>query len=254
MTLSLFERSYRWLESAVKSSVSNGKVWLESYVIAWFFFHNHLNLLHHDDVLIVIDKFPETLMAYKAVIERQGAPCNILYIADSSDTPPLRRGIIDCNMDFFASNEHNFYHPGMYLKQLLPYLKPQCELFGVYFFFKNGHKSIRKCMADYPESFKHNFNVQWFFSEIKQDFHIVDTIDLWFVFRLRQQSWTWVPRPRRRITFASVSRLYKCNPAIGVVIICLSNFRVAISACAGLPTGFFFSPVRISPAKMAACS
>lgn len=180
MTLSLYERSYHWLEEHIKRKVTHGKVWLEGYVNAWFFFHNHLELLDRRDRLIVIDKFPETLLAYKAIIERQGLPCDVLYISDCSSAPPLRENIIDCVMDFFAVNEHNFYHGDFYLNQLLPYLRRECELFGVYFFFKDGGASRRKLLADYPESSPNNFNIQWFFREIEQNFHVFETTDCGF--------------------------------------------------------------------------
>ena len=81
LTLSLFEQSYRWLERCISSTASHGKVWLEGYVNAWFFFHNHLSLLNSEDSLIVLDKFPETLAAYKEVIENQGSTCDILYLS-----------------------------------------------------------------------------------------------------------------------------------------------------------------------------
>ena len=177
MTLSLYERSYHWLEEHIKRKVTHGKVWLEGYVNAWFFFHNHLELLDRRDRLIVIDKFPETLLAYKAIIERQGLPCDVLYISDCSSAPPLRENIIDCVMDFFAVNEHNFYHGDFYLNQLLPYLRRECELFGVYFFFKDGGASRRKLLA---ESSPNNFNIQWFFREIEQNFHVFETTDCGF--------------------------------------------------------------------------
>ena len=147
---------------------------------AWFFFHNHLDLLDQSDSLIVIDKFPETLLAYKSVIERQGMPCSILYISDCSPLPPLREDVVDCVMDFFAVNEHNFYHADLYLNQLVPYLKRECELFGVYFFFRNGGASMRKLLTDYPESSPNNFNVQWFFQEMKRNFRVISTTDCGF--------------------------------------------------------------------------
>ncbi len=115
MTLSLYERSYHWLEEHIKRKVTHGKVWLEGYVNAWFFFHNH-----------------------------------------------------------------NFYHGDFYLNQLLPYLRRECELFGVYFFFKDGGASRRKLLADYPESSPNNFNIQWFFREIEQNFHVFETTDCGF--------------------------------------------------------------------------
>lgn len=179
MTLSLFERSYRWLEERLRPE-RHGHVWLESYVNAWFFFHNHLELLNKEDSLIVLDKFPETIQAYKMVIERQGPPCNILYIADASGIPPLRHGIIDRNMDFFAVNEHNFYHEDFYLSQMLPYMKEDCWAFGVYFFFRNGGRSMGKLLHDYPEASANNFNIRWFFQNLEENFQLCETDDCGF--------------------------------------------------------------------------
>lgn len=179
-TLSLFEHSYRWLEKHLTATVSDGKVWLEGYVNAWFFFHNHLELLHPSDCLIVVDKFAETLLAYKGVIDRQGPPCDILYIADSSTRPPLRRHCIDRVMDFFASNEHNFYHLDLYLDHLIPYLKTDSELFGVYFFFRNGRKSMDTLLSGYPEASPFNFNIRWFLENTKNRFQILETLDCGF--------------------------------------------------------------------------
>lgn len=176
-TLSLFERSYHWLEEYMQKCVSPGKVWLEAYPTAWFFFHNHLDLLSGEDSLIVIDKFPETLLAYKAVIEQQNPRCKILYIADASTSPPLQKGSIDCCMDFFAVNEYNFYHDGLFLSQMIPYFKRNVELFGVYFFFQNGRKSVDKYLDSYPEGTPTNFNIHWFMEEMKKDFCVLETLD-----------------------------------------------------------------------------
>lgn len=178
--LSLFEQSYRWLERKITSTVSHGKVWFEGYINAWFFFHNHLELLNQEDSLIVLDKFPETLAAYKAVIENQGPTCDILYLADCSMTPPLKKEIIDCSLDFFATNEHNFYHHDFYLSQMLPYFRRNAELFGVYFFFKNGKRSMQTLLRDYPEASEKNFSIRWFLNEARRDFRIVDTFDCGF--------------------------------------------------------------------------
>ena len=183
MTLSLFERSYRWLEERIRADRQadpRGKVWLESYVTAWFFLHNHLDLLGPEDCLIVIDKFHETLLGYKDVIERQGAPFNILYIADAGPTPPIREHIIDRTMDFFGTNEHSFYHENFYLEQMLPYLKDDCRLFGVYFFFQGGTKSMKKYLTSYPGSSSNNFHIQWFLQQLQRRFILDETDDCGF--------------------------------------------------------------------------
>lgn len=132
------------------------------------FFHNHLDLLSPDDTLIVTDKFAETLQAYKAVIEQQNPVCHILYIADAKLELPLKKQSVDCLIDFFASNEHNFYQEDLYLAQIAPYLKQQANIFGVYFFFQHGRKSLAKLRSDYPETSLSNFNVRWFRNELQK--------------------------------------------------------------------------------------
>lgn len=176
-TLSLFERSYHWMEERIRRSVRPGQIWMENYPNAWFFFHNHLELLGREDSLIVIDKFPETLESYKELIDRQGPPCNILYIADASETPPLREACVDCSMDFFASNEYNFYRTGFYLSTLKPYLRADARLFGVYFFFRHGKKTLQNLFRDYPESAPESFNERWFLRELRENFTILETDD-----------------------------------------------------------------------------
>ena len=173
--LSIFEQSYRWVEQSIRVSEGRGRVWLESYVNAWFFFQNHLELLEEDDTLIVVDKFPETLQAYKSVIEWAGAPCDILYIAAAGDKLPLREKLVDCTMDFFSSNEHDFYEKGIYLPRLVPYLRDRAELFGVYFYLEGGERSLRNLREQYPESEPNCFNVRWFLEEMEKTFRILET-------------------------------------------------------------------------------
>lgn len=173
--LSLFEQSYRWVEQSIRSCAGEKRVWLESYVNAWFFFQNHLELLREDDTLIVVDKFPETLQAYKSVIEWAGPPCDILYIAVAGSRLPLREQVVDCTMDFFSSNEHNFYEKGLYLSQLCPYLRDSAELFGVYFHLEGGERSRRNLREQYPDCEPNSFNVHWFLEEMGKKFRILET-------------------------------------------------------------------------------
>ncbi len=178
-TLSLFERSYHWMEERIKKSGGTGHVWLETYVTAWFFLHNHLELLAPDDCLIVVDKFPETLRAYKKVIEEQGVPCPVLYIADASMQPPIRHHCIDRSMDFFGTNEHSFYHEDFYLDRMAPYFSRDCRLFGVYFFFRTGAapKSMQRYLSMYPGASAHNFHWEWFRDHLQGQFRLRDSED-----------------------------------------------------------------------------
>ncbi|MCR5370882.1 MAG: MerR family transcriptional regulator [Clostridium sp.] len=173
-TLSLFEQSYRWLESRVAAPEHHGKIWLEGHVNAWFFFHNHLKLLKPEDGLIVTDKFPETLRSYRKVMEHQGIPCPVMYLADAKEELPLKKEAVDRIMDFFGTNEHSFYSPEFYPDRMFPYLKRNAEIFGVYFSFKNGTKSIEALLREYPECNRSNFNIRWFREHLQKNYHILE--------------------------------------------------------------------------------
>lgn len=176
-TLSLFEKSYHWLENSLLSSGLSGRVLWESYVNAWFFLHNHLELLSDGTELIVTDKFPETLAAYKEIIEQKGGPLDILYIADAGVTPPLKKGCVDIAVDFFASNEHNFYHYDFWPDHMYPYLKKNAVLTGVYFYFDNGKRSMKNLLSEYPESSPDNFSLSFFTNSLKRNFRLTDRCD-----------------------------------------------------------------------------
>ena len=176
ITVSLFEHSNKWLESAILRFGKHGNVWLESYVNAYFFFHNHLHLLNEQDTLIVVDKFPETLRSYKALIDLQNPTCSILYIADASLSLPIRKKMVDCNMDFFATNEFNFYQEGFLLDSLHTYLKENANLFGAYFSFGYRSKELNEVFKNYPTLARSSFSSKWFYKELQKNAVIIDIL------------------------------------------------------------------------------
>ncbi len=166
--LSLFERSYNWMGDRLDGMELGGRVVMETYVNAWFFMHNHLRWLPPDGKYIVADKYPETLHMYKKLIEKQGYGLDILYIADSSLELPLKKGCVDLHLDFFAANEHNFYHHSFLYRRLREFLASDAGLLGTYFYLDNGRKSVENLLAQYPEACEKNFSQDWFLEELEK--------------------------------------------------------------------------------------
>ena len=75
----MFERSYQQMLKQMEETSLRGKVVAETYINAWFFMHNHLSALPKDSLYLVIDKYPETLLMYKHLIEKH-ARIWIFYI------------------------------------------------------------------------------------------------------------------------------------------------------------------------------
>lgn len=164
--ISLYQVSYNWMIRQLERMDLRGKVVLETHVNAWFFMHNHQEYLDPQGKYIVIDKYPETLAMYKNVIDQQGYGRDILYIADSGIRLPVKKECIDLDIDFFAVNEHYFYWDSFLLEDIKPHFAKDARMLGTYFYFREGHKSMKTLLAEYPTCSKYNFNREHFEKEL----------------------------------------------------------------------------------------
>lgn len=180
--ISMFQRSYNRMLKEMDEMDLHHKVIAETYINAWFFMHNHLDDLPSDSQYLVIDKYPETLLMYKHLIEKQRPDLDILYLADSSTSFPLKQECIDLHLDFFAVNEHNFYHSTFLYQELLPYLKKTADIIGTYFYFEHAQKSMRQLLSLYPECSPRNFNLSYFHSSLSTwGFDLLEEEDCGFI-------------------------------------------------------------------------
>ncbi len=179
--ISLFQASYNWMIRQLGKLNLSGKVVLETHVNAWFFMHNHQEYLDPNGRYIIIDKYPETLSMYKKLIDQQGYERDILYIADSSFSWPLKQNIVSLNIDFFAANEHFFYNETFLFEDIKKYLVHDALMLGTYFYFMNGFESMRRLLSEYPTCSKNNFNLAFFEKEIvRTGFQVLEREDSGF--------------------------------------------------------------------------
>lgn len=165
--ISLFQHSYNWMIEKLGGMDLSGKVVMETYINAWFFMHNHQQYLDPKGKYVVVDKYPEMLAMYKRLMEQQGFGLDILFIADSSTNLPLKPKCVDLNIDYFAVNEHNFYHESFLYDELAPYMKEDAKMLGTYFYFAGGKKSMATLLKEYPTCASHNFSLPYFLSNMK---------------------------------------------------------------------------------------
>ncbi len=173
--ISLFQKSYNWMLDRLAAMDTDGKVVMETYINAWFFMHNHQAYLNPKAKYIVVDKYPEMLYMYKELMEKQGYDLDILFIADSSTRLPLKHGCVDLNIDYFALNEHNFYHDSFLYDKLAPFFNEKTQLLGTYFYFDKGKKSMQTLLTEYPTCSQNNFSLPFFMSHMKD--YIVEDED-----------------------------------------------------------------------------
>lgn len=171
--ISLFQSSYNWMTERLARIDMRGRTAIETHANAWFFMHNHQEYLDPRGKYIVVDKYPETLLMYKKLIERQAFGRDILYIADSSVNLPLKPGCVNLNIDFFAVNEHNFYSEAFLLADLKKYFAPGAAALGTYFYFDAGAVSMKRLLSEYPSCSANNFNLSYFEGELARSGFVV---------------------------------------------------------------------------------
>ena len=165
--ITLFQSAYNWMTDRLISAGTANRVVLESHINAWCFLHNHLEYLDPKGLYILTDRFPETLLAYKKLIDAQNPSLSFLYIADSSAHLPLQKKSIDLSIDFFAVNEYSFYSDSFLWADLFPLLHPDARLIGTYFSFPDGKRSMKQLLSEYPSCSPSNFSRSCFLSSMR---------------------------------------------------------------------------------------
>lgn len=163
-----FQRCYdRVTESLMKDDM-NGKVFLEANINGYFYMYNHLGLLPASSTLILIDKYPEILRMYKALIEQCNIKCQILYIADAGTDYPLKSSCVDRYITFCGEGEYMLYHQNCYLMDAARYFKDDVRVHGTYLSYDRTAKSRKNLLQKYPESSSREFQMEYLMEDYKK--------------------------------------------------------------------------------------
>ncbi len=140
-----------YIVSRMKGRAIKGKVVLEGHINGYFFLYTNLKALDPDCLYILIDKYPEVLKMYKSNLEQLHLERNILYIADASTTPPLKKGSVDLLISFTGDNEHSLYFRSSYIADCEPYLSPSAHVLGAKLEYDSRALSLKRLRQSYPE-------------------------------------------------------------------------------------------------------
>lgn len=143
------------------------RVVLEGNINGYFFLYNHFADLPKDCLYVIVDKFPETVAMYKGLIEQLNLDLDILYIADASFGYPLRAGCVDVCLDFFGSNEQQFYHEDGFVHAVAPFLSERALVVGSYMELDSRAQSRRLVTEKYPESSRRVYSFTPILAELK---------------------------------------------------------------------------------------
>lgn len=168
--ISLYQKAYYWMEHRLEGILKPGDVLMETHLNDYFYLQNELKLLEEKKCrMVLVDKFPEILEMYKAVLERQPLKdVEVLFIASDGTNLPIDNSSVDIISDFFASNEHQFFSGSFLLKQLYRYLKQGGHAVSTYFSIPEGRESVKNMKQLYPESSTENFSLSIFKQRVEE--------------------------------------------------------------------------------------
>ena len=167
--ISIYQRSYNWMRERLGQIDIDRKILMETHLNAYFSLQFQLEHLEkHQCKVILIDKFPEILALYKDFLERRNTSLEVLFIADGSMRLPLVPGRVDVLIDFFSSNEHQFYNQSSLLDEVKDFLAPASHIVGTYFYLPDGQRSVHNLLRNYPEACRSNFSLPAFKMAIRR--------------------------------------------------------------------------------------
>ncbi|MBC8575540.1 MerR family transcriptional regulator [Yanshouia hominis] len=149
--LKMYQQCCSYIFANLSAVNLQNKVVFEGNINGYFFLYNHFSDLPKDCLYIIVDKYPETILMYKSLIEKLNLDLDILYIADASNNYPLRAGCVDICIDFFSSNEHQFYHPDNLPHAVKNFLAERAQVIGSYMQLLPQSKSRTNVAVKYPE-------------------------------------------------------------------------------------------------------
>lgn len=149
--LKMYQQSSLYIFQALQSYNLSGKVVLEGNINGYFFLYNHFQHLPKDCIYIVVDKYEQTVLMYKDFIEKLNLNLDILYIADAGNDLPIRQGCVDVLIDFYSSNEWQFYHQDSFVHAMLPFLNENCRIAGSYMSLPFSAVTRQNIARKYPE-------------------------------------------------------------------------------------------------------
>ena len=152
------QKSYNWMLEQLAGIDTDDRVLFEDHMNAYAFSYRHIAQMNHKTKYILADKYFEIVKMYKDRIDRLNLNLDVLYICDATFELPLKKGCVDIFIDYFSSNEYNFFNHHYLLDKLEPYLHQNTNILGTYFYFKPGSRSMKQAMLDYPETWDKNFD------------------------------------------------------------------------------------------------
>ena len=160
---SLYQKSYYWMERCLRNIINQESVVMETHLNTYFYLQYEQALLEENKCkLILVDKYPEILTMYKKALEMSGSDLEVLFIADDGTDLPICPGSVDVLIDFFGSNEHQFFNDSMLLEKMSEYMADMSYVIGTYFSIPGGRQSIKNMKHYYPEACSKNFNLEVF--------------------------------------------------------------------------------------------
>lgn len=166
---SLYQKTYYWMEKCLKNIINQGSVVMETHLNTYFYLQYEQTLMEQNNCrLILVDKYPEILGMYKVALEASGSEMEVLFIADDGTDIPVCPEVVDVFVDFFGSNEHQFFNDTVLVEELSDYLAPTSYIVGTYFSITGGRQSIKNMRSYYPEASSNNFNLAVFRESVEK--------------------------------------------------------------------------------------
>lgn len=149
---SYMQKSYDWLDSKIRFNEHSKNVILVPDIAAHFLYKN-INSPYFKDSFIIVSGFSKkTVSSIKSHIDLLSPDLNIVYIANTVYSLPIKTDIVDLFIDSFASFNFSFFHNYSLISKLYRYLKNNASIYGATHYYSPYAQSVKNIKKLYPDS------------------------------------------------------------------------------------------------------
>lgn len=157
--VSILKKTNHCLLDYINSVDTANKIIYENHINIYSYIYFLQQNLPKNAKYIISDKFKDIISLYKDHIDRANLGLEIIYIADSTFNPPIKKKSVDIFLDSHSNNEFMFFNQN-YIQDVTEHLcNDNYLLCGTFLSYESQNcKSIENLHRCYPESSADNFN------------------------------------------------------------------------------------------------
>jgi DNA-binding transcriptional MerR regulator/uncharacterized protein YbaR (Trm112 family) len=166
--ISMEAKAYAWVMENLSKTHYRNKTIFSSGGYAGNFFCEYFSSFGKDTLIVIADKYIDTVKNVRSKLGRLNFQLNIMYLCDENFELPLKEKSIDIFLDDYSSSEFIFYDSCYPINRIEHLLSDSAYIVGVFHYYNKDAKTLKRIKLGYPNADINKFQLGTFRHNLTQ--------------------------------------------------------------------------------------